>query len=81
LMIHAINITMMKKYIGSGSSNSFIIGAVLVIVRPIRLHKPIAVALLSIGKILGSAKLAMYEMRNPDAVPNLEMKMAQGIRL
>jgi hypothetical protein len=28
-----------------------------------------------------SEKLAMYDIKNPEAVPNLAIKMAHGIRL
>jgi len=81
LYIHAQDITMTKKAIGGGSVSSLIIGAVLVSDRPIKLHMPTPVALLSIGNILLSEKLAIYDMVNPEAVPNLATKIIHGILL
>jgi len=72
---------MMKNTIGGGSINSLIMGAVIVRERPIKLHMPTPVALFSIGNILLSEKLAIYDSRNPDAVPNLATKIIQGILL
>jgi len=69
----------LKHTIGTGSGNSFIIGAVPVRPLATTLQRPIAVALFSIGKILSSVKLAKYELKNPISIPNLAMKTQIGI--
>ena len=46
---------------------------------PMRLQIPMAVALLSIGNILLSLKLAKYDVKKAIAIPNYDKKIAAGI--
>ena len=80
-MLYAKAITKIaaKHPIGMGSGNSLTIGA-----RPQRplamnLQMPIAVALLSRGKILVSVNEAKYDVMNPISIPNLAMNIIIGI--
>ena len=70
-----------KNTIGVGSFISLIIGLIPAKVLATRLQMPIAVARLSIGKILLSMKLAKYDVKKPIAIPYLATKIPQGIHL
>lgn len=70
---------MMKKPMGIGSEISLIMGANPVRPLATRLQNPIAVALLCIGKILSSVKLAKYDVKNAMAIPYLAKKINCGI--
>ena len=79
VLTKAIPRIMMKKPMGIGSEISLIMGAIPVSALAIRLQNPIAVALLWMGKILSSVKLAKYEVKNAMAIPYFARKISWGI--
>lgn len=81
LQIRAMNNNAMKYTIGMGSYSSLTIGLKPVKVLAQTLQTPRAVALLSMGKIRSSIKLAKYDAKKLIAIPNLAVAMQIGIHL